>query len=776
MRHWLLALSAIVFGVCNAVGAPSTSTSATSTSTTPVDLSRATDITGLHHGYPQEVRAPAHSPNIVLIMTDDVGFGASSAFGGAIPTPGLETVAKQGLRYTNFNTTAMCSPTRAALLTGRNHHNVGIANVTSINSGFDGYTSVIPRSAATVADVLRKNGYDTAMFGKSHLTPEWEMSENGPFDHWPTGLGFDYFYGFLAADTNQWAPTLVENTTAHQPPSDDPSYILDRDLADRAIGWMHQQHSLQPSKPFFLYYASGSTHAPNQAPKDWIERFKGKFSQGWDKMREESFARQKHLGVIPPGTKLTPRPPELPAWDSLSADQRRLAERFMEVYAAQLAFADSQIARVLDSVQKDGDPDNTLVIFIEGDNGASGEGGLQGLLFEQSPFNKAPETLEYALSHIQDIGSPATYNLYPAAWGWAMNTPFQWFKQDASHFGGTRNGMALSWPAHIKSRGEIRTQFSHVTDIAPTILDLVGIKPPKFIGGIEQKPMDGTSLVYTFDAADAPEQHRVQYFEIMQNIAMYDNGWIAATRPMQTPWDMLSGSIGTLDLAQRQWELYHVAEDFSEANNLARKNPEKLAQLQELFLEEARRNQVLPIHSPTVGTDGRPSLSEGRSSFVYFPDTSGIYVDAAPHVTGRSFEITVNVDMNETAVNGVLIAQGGRFGGYSFYLKDGCPTFVYNAVPPRIYAVRSTDTLSPGHHVLALDYASDSDKPGAGGWATIEIDGRSVTRGRIEHTLTRMPWTEGLDVGKDLITAVSDDYKVPNPFTGNIRDVKVQLK
>jgi arylsulfatase A-like enzyme len=747
-----------------------------SPATSPSALSQATDLALFHHGYPPQSKPPAHAPNVLVILTDDVGFAASGTFGGAIPTPTLDAVARQGLRYNNFNTTAMCSPTRAALLTGRNHHNVSIANVTSINSGFDGYTSVMPKSAATVAEILRQNGYQTAMFGKSHLTPEWEMSQAGPFDRWPTGLGFEYFYGFLAADTNQWAPTLVENTTPVQPPSNDPTYILDKDLADHAIAWVHQHHSLQPSKPFFLYYATGSTHAPNQAPKDWIARFRGRFAEGWDRMREESFARQKAQGVIPRDARLTPRPAELPAWNSLSAEQRRLAERFMEAYAAQLAFADEQTGRVIDALRETGELDNTLVIYIEGDNGASGEGGLQGLLFEQSPFNRAPETLDYALSRIDDIGGPATYNLYPAAWGWAMNTPFQWFKQDASHFGGTRNGMVISWQGHIKDLGGMRSQFSHVTDITPTILDVVGIRPPEVVNGIEQKPMDGVSLAYTFDAADVQSRRHTQYFEMMQNIAIYHEGWVAATRPVQTPWEMLQGSAGTVDLTQRQWELYHVAVDFSEADNLARQDPGKLQQLQDLFLVEARRNQVLPIHSPAVGTEGRPTLADGRSSFVYFPDTSGVYVDAAPHIVGRSFEIAADVDIPAGVANGVLIAQGGRFGGYSLYLKDGYLTFCYNAIPPRIYTVRSSQAVSPGHHQLAVDFESEGRQQGAGGWATLEVDGQSVARGRLDHTLSRMPWTEGLDIGRDLLTPVSDDYSVPDPFTGAIRTVTVNIK
>jgi arylsulfatase len=743
--------------------------------TPPAALSQATDLNLFHHGYPQEPQAPAHAPNVLVILTDDVGFAASSTFGGAIPTPALDFVARQGLRYNDFNTTAMCSPTRAALLTGRNHHNVAIANVTSINSGFDGYTSVMPKSAATLAEVLKENGYNTGMFGKSHLTPEWEMSAAGPFDRWPTGLGFEYFYGFLAADTDQWAPTLVENTTPVQPPRHDPGYILDRDLADHAINWLHQQHSLAPSKPFFLYYASGSTHSPNQAPADWIARFKGKFAQGWDKVREESFARQKALGVIPKDARLTPRPPELPAWNSLSAGQRRLAERLMEAYAAQLAFADAQIGRVLDALKQSGQLDNTLVIFIEGDNGASGEGGAQGLLYELSPFNQAPESLDYALSRIDDIGGPKTYNLYPAAWGWAMNTPFQWFKQDASHFGGTRNGMAVSWPGHIKGVGGLRSQFCHVTDITPTILDVVGIKPPQIVNGVEQKPIDGMSFAYTFEHADAASERHTQYFEMMQNISIYHDGWVAATRPLQMPWEMLQQSADTLDLNGRQWELYHVAADFSEADDLVGQHPEKLHELQDLFLVEASRNRVLPIHSPRVGAEGRPSLGERRTSFTYFPDTAGVYPDAAPHVAGKSFEIAAEVDVPAGA-DGVLLAQGGQFAGYSFYLKNGRLAFCYNAIPPRLYTVRSDQTVSPGHHVLVTDFESDDPHPGSGGWVTLKIDGQPVARGHVEHTLPRMGWTEGLDVGRDLITAVSDDYEVPDDFTGEIRAVTVDVK
>lgn len=744
--------------------------------TGPAALSQATDLTLFHHGYPREPQAPAPAPNVLVILTDDVGFAASSTFGGPIPTPALDSVARQGLRYNDFNTTAMCSPTRAALLTGRNHHNVAVANVTSINSGFDGYTSVIPRSAATLAEILKENGYNTGMFGKSHLTPEWEMTAAGPFDRWPTGLGFEYFYGFLAADTDQWAPTLVEDTTSVQPPSHDPTYILDRDLADHAINWLHQQHSLAPSKPFLLYYASGSTHSPNQAPADWIARFKGKFAQGWDKVREESFARQKALGVIPQDARLTPRPPELPAWSSLSAQQQRLAERLMEAYAAQLSFADAQIGRVLDALKQSGQLDNTLVIFIEGDNGASGEGGAQGLLFELSPFNQAPESLDYASSRLDDIGGPKTYNLYPAAWGWAMNTPFQWFKQDASHFGGTRNGMAVSWAGHIKEIGGLRSQFCHVTDITPTVLDVVGIKPPQIVAGIEQKPMDGVSFAYTFEHADAPGRRHTQYFEMMQNISIYHDGWIAATRPLQMPWDMVKQSAGTLDLARRQWELYHVAADFSEADDLAGQNPGKLHELQDLFLVEARRNRVLPIHSPRVGTQGRPSLGEGRSSFVYYPDTAGVYLDAAPHVTGKSFEIVADVEIPPTGADGVLLAQGGRFAGYSFYVKDHHLAFCYNAIPPRSYTVLSNQDVPAGHHLLVAEFASDAADPGAGGWVTLKIDGQSVARGRVEHTLVRMGWTEGLDVGRDLITPVSDDYDVPDVFSGTIRTVTVNIK
>jgi arylsulfatase A-like enzyme len=742
----------------------------------PFNMSLATDVATFPHHWPREQQAPAHAPNVLLIMTDDVGFAASSTFGGPIPTPTLTWLAKHGLRYNDFNTTAMCSPSRASLLTGRNPHHVNMSNVENLPSSFDGYTTVIPKSAATIAKILEENGYSTAAFGKWHLTPEWEQSEAGPFDHWPTGMGFQYFYGFLNADTDQWAPTLVENTTPVQPPRGDPHYILDRDLAAHAIRWIHEERALTPDRPFFIYYATGSTHAPQQAPKSWIAKFKGKFDEGWDRQREETFARQKALGIIPEIAKLTPRPPELPAWESLSPDQKRLAERYMEVYAAQLAFGDAQIGRVIDALRQGGELANTLVIFIEGDNGPSAEGGPHGLLFEQSPFNHNQETLRYALSRIDDIGGPTTYNIYPAGWAWAMATPFKWFKQIASHFGGTRNGMVVSWPGHTQDDDKMRSQFCYIADITPTILDAIGIPAPQSVDGVTQMPFDGKSLTYTFDEPNSASRRHTQYFEIMQNIGIYHDGWVAATDPIQMPWNMLKGAARTVSLDERKWELYHVATDFSEADNLAAQDPEKLRQLQKLFLVQARLNNVLPIHSPTVGTEGRPSLGGGRTSFTYYPGTSGVFWDAAPHFVGKSFEITADVDVPDARTNGVLMAQGGRFGGYSFYLDNGHLTFCDNAVPPRIYTVRSAETISPGHHVLSMSFKIDDAKPGAGGWVTLTIEGRAVAREHVEHTLSLMPWTEGLDVGRDLLTPVSADYSVPDRFSGRIRTVTVRLE
>ena len=495
--------------------------------------------------WPATVAPKSDAPNIVVIMTDDVGFGASSTFGGPVPTPTFDALARDGLRYNRFHTTALCSPTRAALLTGRNPHNVGMGNVTNIPTGYPGYNTVIPKSAGTIAQILRKNGYNTAMFGKAHVTPEWEMSQAGPFDRWPTGLGFEYFYGFLSADTNQWAPSLVENTKPIAPPTNDPDYFFDKDIADKAIDWLKTQHAAAPNKPFMLYFATGAAHGPLHAPKEWLTRFRGKFDQGWDSTRAEIFAREKAMGIIPADAALTPRPASLPAWKSLNAKQKQLYARQMEAFAAALAFADEQIGRVITTLRENGELENTMIVYIQGDNGASAEGGLDGAAFEQSMINRSPEKFDFIYKHMDEIGGPFLYNLYPAAWGWAMNTPFPYYKQAASQLGGIRNGMVISWPAGIHETGGVRTQFAHVSDITPTILEVVGIARPEILDGERQMPLDGISLAYSFDHPEAPSRKRTQIFEMMENFGIYHDGWFAGVLPKRNPWQVYSDIGGT---------------------------------------------------------------------------------------------------------------------------------------------------------------------------------------------------------------------------------------
>ncbi|MGO9987970.1 MAG: arylsulfatase, partial [Steroidobacteraceae bacterium] len=533
--------------------------------------------------FPKGVEAPKGAPNILLILTDDVGFGASSPFGGPIQTPSLQRLADSGLRYNAFHTTALCSPTRSALITGRNHHTNASGVITEMATGYPGYDSLIPRSSGSVGEGLRENGFNTSWFGKMHNVPDWMSSQAGPFDLWPSGLGFEYFYGFLGGDTDQWHPALFENTRPVEPGPyiGNPNYILDHDLADRAIAWVRMQHALAPSKPWFLYYATGTAHAPHHAPKEWIAKYKGQFDQGWDKVREETLARQIKLGIVPVTTKLTKRPDQIPAWDSLSADQKRLYAHMMEVYAGALAYADNQIGRLLDELKDSGQLDNTLIFYIMGDNGASAEGTLQGTTNEvATAANGVTETLPYLLSMMDQLGGPLGYNHYPVGWAHAMDAPMQWTKQVASHFGGTRNGMVISWPARIKDKGAIRTQFTHVTDIVPTIYEATGVKPPTVMDGERQSPFAGVSLVYTFANANAPTRHTTQYFELVGNRAIYKDGWMASTTPLRLPWVTIGAEPNPDDF---KWELYNINEDFSQANDLAGKNPAKLKELQDAF-------------------------------------------------------------------------------------------------------------------------------------------------------------------------------------------------
>ncbi|MBH8574056.1 arylsulfatase [Nostocaceae cyanobacterium CENA369] len=724
--------------------------------------------------FPQPITAPATAPNVLLVILDDVGFGQASTFGGPAKTPNLTRLAERGLRYNQFHTTALCSPTRAALLTGRNHHSVNTGVVEELATGYPGYTTILPKSAATVAEILRQNGYNTAAFGKWHNTPDFETSAAGPFDRWPTGLGFEYFYGFLGGDTNQWSPALVENTKRVDKPNK-PDYHLTPDLVDHAIAWIRNQQSIAPEKPFFAYLATGATHAPHHAPKEWIDKYKGKFDQGWDKLREEIFARQKQLGVIPANAQLTPRPQELPAWDSLSAEQQKLYAHMAEVFAGFLGHTDYEIGRLIDAVAQLGELDNTLVIYVVGDNGASAEGGLTGSVNELKVFNDVPENLPQLLASYNDLGSPKTFNHFPAAWAWAVDSPFQWTKQIASHFGGTRNPLVISWGAGIKNQGSIRSQFHHVIDITPTILEVAGITAPKEVNGVKQQPIEGTSLVYTFNNPDTPSHRQTQYFEMFGNRAIYHEGWVAAARHGRLPWERTAKG----DFDTDPWELYNIAEDFSEANNLAKENPDKLEKLQKLFLKEARKHQVLPLDDRTserFDVKIRPSLTKGRTTFTYYPGTVGIPEGSAPNLKNRSFSITANVKIPENGAEGILLTQGGRFAGWSFFLEDGKPTYIYNYANTARYIIQSPEKLSPGKSILRFNFDYDGGV-GAGGIGKLFINEQQVAEGRVEKTIAyRLALDETFDIGRDTGTPVVDSYQVPFAFTGNLQQVSLELK
>lgn len=728
--------------------------------------------------WPSAPTAAKGAPNVLVIMTDDVGYGVTTAFGGPVPTPTFDALAKQGLRYTRFNTTALCSPTRASLLTGRQPHNVNMGNVTNIPTGYDGYTSVIPRSAATIAQILKANGYNTAMLGKGHVTPEWEMSPAGPFDRWPTGLGFQYFYGFLSADTSLWNPNLVENE-APVPQPNEPGYHFEKDIANHAIGWLQKQHASAPDKPFFMYYAPGAAHTPHQAPQEWLDKFKGHFDGGWDKVREQSFERQKAMGLIPKDSALSPRPDSLPSWDSLDAEHKKVAARLMEAFAATVAYSDYQTGRVIQALRDNGQLDNTMVIFIEGDNGSSAEGGLDGLAFEQSSITGHEETFAELVSHYDDIGSPRIYNHFPAPWAWAMNSPYPWWKQIASQTGGTRNGMVISWPVRIKDGGTFRTQYAHVSDITPTILEATGVKAPVSLDGIKQQPFDGISLAYSFTAPQAASKRRTQVYEMMENFGIYHDGWMAGTLPKRLAWEV--GATGdrklTVGPENRKWTLFDLDKDFTTAHDLSGTNPVKLKELQDLFWKEAAANNILPIHDYSEGAQGRPTLGGNRTHFVYRAPLSRLNEDAAPHTIGKSFTITADVVVGANA-KGVLVTQGGRFGGYAFYLKAGRPIFHYNAVGTDQFTIRAETALPAGRHKITTTFTADQPVPGSGGKLAIFIDGKPAGSGRVGRTVRGwMSHTEGFDIGMDTITPVNDDYTVADStFRDTIKSITIDLE
>jgi arylsulfatase A-like enzyme len=723
-----------------------------------------------------EVKAPANAPNILIVLIDDMGFGQSSAFGGPIHMPTVERLANGGLRYNEFHTTALCSPTRACLLTGRNHHMNNFGSIAETATSFPGQTGQRPNSVAPMAEMLRLNGYSTAAFGKSHETAAWEVSPSGPTDRWPTRSGFDKFYGFIGGETNQWAPLLYDGMTQVEP-SKDPKYHFMTDMTDQAIAWMGYQKSLTPDKPFFIYFAPGATHAPHHVPKEWIAKYKGKFDQGWDALREETLARQIKLGVVPADTKLAPKPEAIKDWAALTPDEKKLFARQMEVFAGFGEYADTEVGRLIQAIEATGQLDNTLIFYIVGDNGASAEGGMEGLFNEMTYFNGVNETVQDILKHYDDLGGPTTYPHYAAGWAVAGDTPFTWTKQIASSYGGTRNGMVIHWPKGITAKGELRSQWHHVIDIAPTILEATGLPEPKSVNGTPQTPIEGVSMVYTFADSKAPSRHATQYFEIFGNRAIYQDGWLAGT-VHRAAWEFKPRTT----LENDKWELYDTRSDFSLANDLAANNPDKLKEMQDLFLKEAVKYQVLPLDDRTLerlnaALVGRPDLMAGRTSLTVYQGMIGISENVFINVKNRSHTITADVEIPKNGANGVILAQAGRFGGWSLYLKDGKPTYTYNWLGLQRYTVAAKQALPAGKATIRFEFAYDGGGVGKGGVGTLFVNGKNVATGRIERTqCCAFSADEGADVGADEGTPVTEAYKVPFKFNGKIAKVTIELK
>jgi arylsulfatase A-like enzyme len=723
-----------------------------------------------------EVKAPAKAPNVLIVLIDDMGFGQASAFGGPIHMPTLENLANSGLRYNQFHTTALCSPTRTALLTGRNHHVNNMGSITETATAFPGQTGQRPNSIAPLAEMLRLNGYSTAAFGKYHETPAWEVSQSGPTDRWPTRSGFDHFYGFIGGETNQWAPAVYEDMSRVELPKD-PNYHFTTDMTNQAIRWMSAEKSLTPDRPFFMYFATGATHAPHQAPKEYIEKYKGKFDEGWDKLREETLARQIKLGVVPAGTKLAPKPEAIKDWEKLSADERRLFARQMEVFAGFGEHTDHEIGRLVEALKDLGQLDNTLIFYEVGDNGASAEGTMNGCFNEMTYFNGVPESVEDILKHYDNLGGPDSYPHYAAGWAVAGDTPFTWTKQVAGSYGGCRNPLVVHWPKGIAAKGEVRSQWHHVIDVAPTVLEAAGLPEPKSVNGTAQTPIQGVSMVYSFGNARAPSTHKTQYFEIFGNRGIYDNGWLAHT-VHRAPWE----SQARAPFAKDKWELYHVAEDFSSATDLASGNPSKLKELQALFLTEAAANQALPLDDrflerTNAAMVGRPDLMAGRTSLTVYDGMIGMTENVFINCKNRSLSITADVEIPKDNANGVILAQAGKFGGWSLYLKDGKPMYAYNFLGLQTYKVRATEAIPPGKATIRFEFAYDGPGMGKGGTGTMLVDGKKVAEGKIDRTQPNFfSADEGADVGLDGETAVSDDYKEgDNAFTGKIRKVTIEV-
>ena len=745
--------------------------------------------------WPARVVPPKGAPNVLLIMTDDVGFGAPSTFGGVIPTPALDRIAANGLRYTNFHSTALCSPTRAALITGRNHHSTGFGVISEMATGFPGYDSILTRDKATIGKILKDNGYRTSWFGKNHNTPSFEATQIGPFDRWPTGLGFEYFYGFMGGDTNQWQPAnLARNTTYIYPFRDNPGFNLTTAMADEAIAYMNQVNTLTPEQPFFVYYVPGGTHAPHHPTPEWIKKATDLhlFDKGWNQLREQIFANQKKLGVIPRNAKMTPWPDDLlKQWEALTPDEQKMFLRQVDVYAAYLMYTDYEIGRVIQAVEDMGKLDNTLIIYVSGDNGSSAEGTLVGTPNEVAMFNGVIVPVEDQLKYFYDVwGSDKTYNHMAVGWTWAFDTPFSWTKQIASHCGGIRQGTAISWPKVITDKGGIRHQFHHVIDIVPTILEATRIKAPKTVDGIKQSPIEGVSMAYTFDKANAKaaSRHKTQYFEMFGDHALYHDGWIASTKVIRPPW--VTSGPANQDPGNMEWELYDLSKDWTQSDNVAAKHAAKLKRLQDMFWVEAKKYNVLPLDA-SVATrlvTPRPSITAGRNVFTYAGEFTGTPNGDAPSVLNASYNFKAEVEVPQGGVEGMIVTQGGRFGGYGFYVVKGKPVFLWNLVDLKRIRWEGPEALSPGKHTLEFDFKYDglgiatlafNNMSGIGrsGTGVLKVDGREVARQTMEHTIPLiLQWDENFDVGADTGTPVDDgDYQVPFRFTGKINKLTLTI-
>jgi arylsulfatase len=738
---------------------------------------------------------PKGAPNILLIMTDDSGYGVPSTFGGVIPTPALDRIAQAGLRYTQVHSTALCSPTRAALITGRNHHSAGFGVVSEQSTGFPGYNSIIAKDKATIGRILKEHGYATSWFGKAHNTPAYEASKAGPFERWPTGMGFDYFYGFLGGDANQWQPNLFRNTTQIYPFEGKPGWNLTTAMADEAVDWMTELNQIDPSKPFFLHYVPGGTHAPHHPTPEWIKKISDMhlFDEGWNKLRETIFANQKKLGVIPQDAKLTPWPKDLlKEWDQCTPDEKKLFIRQVEVFAAYAAYTDHEIGRVIQAVEDMGKLDNTLIIYINGDNGTSAEGGLFGTPNEVAFFNGVAVPVEAQLQLFYDNwGTEKTYSHMSAHWAWAFDTPFTWFKQIASHLGGVRQGMCVSWPGHIKDVGGIRYQFTHMIDVVPTILEACDIKPPETVDGIKQAPIEGVSFAYTFDEKNtkAPSKHKTQYFEMMGDHAIYHDGWIASTKVIRPPWEAF-GAANPDPVNNVTWELYDLTKDFTQFEDVAAKYPEKLRQMKELFLQEARKYQVFPLDASVAAriVAPRPNITAGRTEFVYTRPMIGLPQGDSPSILNSSYTITADLEVQQGGAEGMILTSGGRFAGYGFYLLKGKPVFLWNLIDLKRIKWEGQDALTPGKHTVEFDFKYDglgvgtlafNNMSGLGrsGTGTLKVDGKEVATQQMEHTLPMiLQWDESFDIGSDTLTGVNDaDYQPPFTLTAKLNKLTIKV-